>query len=147
MLRSLETSISLIPFVFLEPEGIFTQRNSDLCMVIIREVIQGHLGRFFVAYKSENKRIETQGMILSPIAGIYICLYNSSQGQKLSTIEDCIVKADGFESKLMKSFIDILKQEKSKDVSKGIVILTKIINSLEGFIEKHYSPVYLGLII
>lgn len=46
MLRVLETTISLIPAVFLETNNIFKQRSSDLCMLIIREAFKGQLSKF-----------------------------------------------------------------------------------------------------
>ncbi|MDR3548361.1 MAG: hypothetical protein P4M11_08890 [Candidatus Pacebacteria bacterium] len=54
MLRVLETTVSLIPFVFLEADGLFRQRAADLCMLVIREGIQGQLGRFLSDLASED---------------------------------------------------------------------------------------------
>ncbi len=46
MLRVTETTVSLIPTLFLEQNGIFAQRVSDLCMLVVREGIQGQVSRF-----------------------------------------------------------------------------------------------------
>ena len=152
MLRVLETIVALIPHVFLEPNGIFKQRTSDLCMLVIREGIQGQLANFFTELINEEpKRIETQKMILSPIAGIYLNLNHTvaelkeEEKTKYVTVEECIIKSDGFENKLMKTFVEVLNNNGKKVNSKQFNTILGIVNSLEGFIEKHFSPVFLKI--
>ena len=88
-------------------------------------------------------------MLLSPVAGIYISLsssYNQSKEDKskLVSVEDFIVSADGYESKLLKKLIEILKTEANNSTVlniKSYFSLVNIVISLDGFVDKHYSPV------
>lgn len=138
MFRVLEAIISLIPFVFLERNGIFKQRNSDVCMIVIREAIAGQMGSYFANFDATTQKLtKTIETLLSPIAGIYLCL-SKNEGKDLATVEECIVKADGFEKKLMPEFLDILKGKGSQE---EFAALEKIVNSLDNFIEEHCSPV------
>jgi len=113
--RALELVASLIPFAFLEHNAVLTQRTSDLCMHIIREGTDGKLNKLLTELNSgDNKKIETIKMFLSPIAGIYLSLYQflSKKRSESTKIEEYIIKADGFELELMKIFISELKSTK-----------------------------------
>jgi len=147
MLRVLETIISLIPNIFLEKNGIFKQRGSDLCLLVISEVIKGQLGKFLNEIPvDDRKRMENAQILLSPIAGIFLTLQNTINNElskkNLINVEEFIIKGDGFDIKLMKNFIEIIKSESKKPISKQIANLISLINSLEGFIEKNFSPVF-----
>jgi hypothetical protein len=111
--RALELVATLVPFAFLD--GVFIQRTSDLCMHIIREGTHGQLNKLLNELDNgDNKKIETTEMLACPIAGIYLALYQflSKENDKSKKIEKYIIKADGFELELMKTFIKELKDTK-----------------------------------
>eukprot|EP00826_Nyctotherus_ovalis_P059076 TRINITY_DN8185_c0_g1_i4.p1 TRINITY_DN8185_c0_g1~~TRINITY_DN8185_c0_g1_i4.p1 ORF type:complete len:145 (+),score=16.28 TRINITY_DN8185_c0_g1_i4:170-604(+) len=112
-------------------------------MIIVREAIVGQLGSYVASFDATSQKLaKTTEMLLSPIAGIYLGL-NKNEKKDLATVEECIVKADGFEKKLMEEFLEILKGKGSQE---EFATLEKIINSLDNFIEEHYSPVNFCLI-
>ena len=88
-------------------------------------------------------------MLLSPITGIYLALSNSQNQSKeykpkVIQIEEFIVRADGFEPKLLKTFAEVLRTDTIKvnpHNKKAVSAISSIINSLDPFIEKHFSPV------
>jgi len=147
MLRVLETVISLVPLVFLDVSRVLKQRASDLCMLIIREVTQGHIGSFLLEIPSQIiKRIETSGALLSPIAGIYSALSKAAfmeKTKKFVSLEEFMVSADGFDIDLMKNFIELLKGKAIKGLSKEFFTVRDAVNSLGPYMARHPSTVQL----
>jgi hypothetical protein len=147
MLRVLETVISLVPLIFLEISRVLKQRASDLCMLIIREVTQGHLGSFLLEIPSSNiKKIETPKALLCPIAGIYLILSKAAFMEKTGkfvSLEEFTVNADGFDINLMKKFIELLKGKAVKGLPKEFFTVRNAVNSLEMYIARHPSTVQL----
>ncbi|MDR3548362.1 MAG: hypothetical protein P4M11_08895 [Candidatus Pacebacteria bacterium] len=78
---------------------------------------------------------------------MYLALHNSfnkskEEKGKLISVEEYIIRADGFEAKLMKQFVDSLRIEVRKMNEKPFLIVAGIVAALDSYIEKNCTPVY-----
>ena len=84
-------------------------------------------------------------MLLSPVAGVYISLLSYKEEKaSLTPVEDFIAKADGYESTLLKGFMAALLADKHRLTEAHKLALRQLstmICSLDGYIDKHLSPV------
>lgn len=148
MLHVLETVVFLVPLLFLESSRVLKQRASNLCMLIIREVVEGHVGKLLLEIPAhEVKRIETGKALVSPVAGIYMALSKTAfmeRTGKFVSLQEFMVSADGFDISLMKRFVELLKGKAIKGLSKEFFAIRDAVNLLDSYIARHPLTVCLA---